>query len=387
MATSRLCLAVLSLYITLSTASPVSPSNLQNGSLLSPRGDSEKHPNWGCPFTGNSDLYGLGIRLGVYVQLFSTLLANAFLSRSLREDAHNTNAIIMIAIFAGMANATIRGQLNGVEIFVMSTLLTAFLWSEFTPRHISSIVLFDSAGTSRDGVNKKRLAREAREKKQKIGVNQAMIWGYSKMVADELSPTTNSRYPVPTEKKSYFAALARSVFGTAFAVFNLWYWFYGRHVYLKNGIENPVCQPTIFLHMQIELEGLQPLFYVILAVGYGLWEVTFMTWWVVVLAPGTARLVYNLVSIVVTSVFRLKFRRLERIRKTFAVWYLGFARLDERKLRVFEYLRMKPETQERIRRMKLYAYSAFFPLLSPFLFFANCVTVSSHGGVSPPGIA
>ena len=52
------------------------------------------HPNWGCPFPGNSDLYGLGIRLGVYLQLLSTLLANALLSDALREDARNTNAII-----------------------------------------------------------------------------------------------------------------------------------------------------------------------------------------------------------------------------------------------------------------------------------------------------
>ncbi len=173
------------------------------------------------------------------------------------------------------------------------------------------------------------------------------------MVGDELPPTSKSRYPIPTEKKSYFAALARSVFGTAVAVFNLWYWFYGRHAYLKNGIDNTMSQSTIFLHRQIELEGLQPLFYVILAVGYGLWEITFMTWWVVVLAPGTARLIYDLASIVVTSVLTLKLRRLGRTRKTFAVRYLGFARLDERKLKAFDYLRMKPETQEKIRRMKL----------------------------------
>jgi|SRR6266536_1330977 len=127
MTTSRTLLVILSLYLTFSLASPISPSTIQNDRNLSPRGDSEEHPNWGCPFAGNSDLYGLGIRLGVYLQLFSTLLANAFLSRSLREDAHNTNAIIMIALFAGMANATIRGQLNAVEIFVMSTLLTTFL--------------------------------------------------------------------------------------------------------------------------------------------------------------------------------------------------------------------------------------------------------------------
>lgn len=125
------------------------------------------------------------------------------------------------------------------------------------------------------------------------------------MVADELSPTTNSRLPVPTEEERPISPLQHGVYlCTAVAVFNGWYWFYGRHVYLKNGIENPVCQPTIFLHMQIELEGLQPLFYVILAVGYGLWEVTFMTWWVVVLAPGTVRLVYEIMILCLLLLLR-----------------------------------------------------------------------------------
>jgi hypothetical protein len=75
---------------------------------LSPRGTDPKHPNWGCSFQDDSGFSGLGIRLGAYFQLPATVLANSFLPDSIRGDAQNTNLIIMIAVFAGMANATLQ---------------------------------------------------------------------------------------------------------------------------------------------------------------------------------------------------------------------------------------------------------------------------------------
>lgn len=323
-----------------------SPLPTETATWILPRSSTEEeHPDWGCSFPGNSDLYGLGIRLGVYLQLFSTLLANAFLSRTNRDDAHNTNAIIMIAIFAGMANATIRGDLNAVEIFVMSTLLTAFLWSEFTPRHISGIVLFESAGTSWDGVNKKRLYRERRDKRIQDG------WVVGHTFDQNLQPDPTP--PGIDTKKSYFAAFLRSAFGTAVGIFVLWYWFDGRNTLLKNGIEDPVCKPTIFLHQQIVLQGYQPMLYIVFSVLYAVWEVTFMVWWVVILAPGTARLLYDSLCIITVSVCTFKFKRLREIRLKFAKWYLTFAQLDDQKLKIFSRLRFTNKTQERVRRYKL----------------------------------
>jgi hypothetical protein len=42
-----------------------------------------------CGFEGNPDLYGLGIRLGVYFQLFSSFLANHY-HRDIMKDAWDT---------------------------------------------------------------------------------------------------------------------------------------------------------------------------------------------------------------------------------------------------------------------------------------------------------
>jgi hypothetical protein len=278
-----------------------------------------EHPNWGCSFSGNSNLYGLGIRVGVYLQLLSILLANALLSKELREDARNTNAIIMIAIFAGMVNATIKTQMNAIEIFVMSTLLMSFLWSDFTPSHISSLVLFNHS--------KEKTAHKRTITKQTVS---------SLSISSSSSNQASQQGVAATEveNKPYFAAISRSVFGTAIAIFNVWFWLYSRHTLLKNGIDNPVCIPIVFLQTQIALDTNQALFYVIVSIIYAAYEVLFMGWWLYVLAPGTLRLFWELSVIAMASIFHCKCEKADiSVQAKVAKWYLEFARLDQGALR------------------------------------------------------
>lgn len=192
----------------------------------------------------------------------------------------------------------------------MSTVLAAFLWSDFTPLHISSIVLFEPA--------EKGLAREGRGGKE----------------------------------KSYAAAISRSIFGTAKAVFDVWYWLYGRHKLIKNGIDDPTgkCQPTIFLHTQILLNGYQPTFYIVIAFMYGIFEVVFMAWWLFILLPGTVKLLYDIGTTIGLAFVKLEFGRLRRLRSIFALWYLGFARLDKSRLTMWDRVRMSNDTRERLRK-------------------------------------
>ena len=56
------------------------------------RGNSDPSQAPPCNLVGNPDLYGLRIRLGVYLQLLSILLANHFLPDALRE-AWDANAV------------------------------------------------------------------------------------------------------------------------------------------------------------------------------------------------------------------------------------------------------------------------------------------------------
>jgi hypothetical protein len=65
--------------------------------------DSKQNPPTvynGCGFIGNPDLYGIGIRLGVYSQWFSALLANHLLRR-IREDVHSAYFLFSFALAIG----------------------------------------------------------------------------------------------------------------------------------------------------------------------------------------------------------------------------------------------------------------------------------------------
>jgi hypothetical protein len=72
-----------------------------------------------CLLNGNSDLYGLGIRLGVYFQLISTLLANHFLPDALGE-AWDANTIFLLSIFVAVIKSSIHiNNLTAPEAFFM----------------------------------------------------------------------------------------------------------------------------------------------------------------------------------------------------------------------------------------------------------------------------
>lgn len=239
----------------------------------------------------------------------------------------------MIAVFAGMASATIKGNMNAVEIFVMSTLLMSFLWSDFTPSHISYVVLWDCEPP-------KRRMFEYYRSTEKI---------LEEMEQAELERQQRSE---GWEEKRYFAAMSRSVIGTAIGVFNVWYLLSGRNTLLKNGIENPTCIPTIFLETEIELAGNQPMFYVVASVLYAIWEVAFMVWWVAILGPGTMRLLYDILSISTVSLYTGQVEDMRKIRARIVQWYLGFVRLDPRTLKMFDRIRMGKKRQAKFMRFR-----------------------------------
>ena len=79
-----------------------------------------------CLIDGNPDLYGLGIRLGIYSQIIATLLVNNFLPNEV-SGTWDTNGIFLLAVFAAVANATVTLTIQYVEAFVMLHLIFAFL--------------------------------------------------------------------------------------------------------------------------------------------------------------------------------------------------------------------------------------------------------------------
>src|SRR5436305_7407604 len=79
-----------------------------------------------CGFVGNPDLYGIGIRVGVYAQWLSALLANHFLSHS-REDVHSAYFLFSFALI--ITAVVITANHGGYCVFIVEiyVLVSLFL--------------------------------------------------------------------------------------------------------------------------------------------------------------------------------------------------------------------------------------------------------------------
>ena len=74
-----------------------------------------------CSIDGNPDLYGLGIRLGIYFQIVATILVNNFVPDEV-SGTWDMNAISILAVFAAVNHA-----IHYVEAFVMLQLIFGYL--------------------------------------------------------------------------------------------------------------------------------------------------------------------------------------------------------------------------------------------------------------------
>ncbi|KAH8655007.1 hypothetical protein BGZ60DRAFT_435415 [Tricladium varicosporioides] len=76
-----------------------------------------------CKITGNADMYGLGIRLGFYLQWYISIIAT-WIARSEVRSMRISNLLFVAATFLALVIQTARESLNSVEIYVI--LLLAF---------------------------------------------------------------------------------------------------------------------------------------------------------------------------------------------------------------------------------------------------------------------
>jgi len=79
-----------------------------------------------CPsFEGNSDFYGLGIRVGIYLQWFSSWISNTA-NPSAAATNHDTNTVFLCAILIATAVAFADGSLQLVEKYLLLLLSSGF---------------------------------------------------------------------------------------------------------------------------------------------------------------------------------------------------------------------------------------------------------------------
>ncbi|KAL8946064.1 MAG: hypothetical protein Q9222_007489 [Ikaeria aurantiellina] len=81
-----------------------------------------------CSHEGNPDLYGLGIRVGIYLQLTTAILAKYFHKEAIPENL-NVNVIFLLAVFIAAITATTGTGLRPEEIVIFLQLCFGFLFS------------------------------------------------------------------------------------------------------------------------------------------------------------------------------------------------------------------------------------------------------------------
>ncbi len=84
-----------------------------------------------CGFDGNPDFYGLGIRLGIYLQWIASFLANLFLKRAVAGSLE-TNSIFLLAVFIALAESSRTSMVQSAEVLVLLHLCFGFILSVLT---------------------------------------------------------------------------------------------------------------------------------------------------------------------------------------------------------------------------------------------------------------
>lgn len=80
----------------------------------------------GCSYQGNSDLYGVGVRVGLYAQWVATLLSTVFEPRS-EAGLRTTNLIIQLAVFIGLCTESTRATTTTTTPHPSAGVITQFL--------------------------------------------------------------------------------------------------------------------------------------------------------------------------------------------------------------------------------------------------------------------
>lgn len=174
-----------------------------------------------CEIEGNSDFYGLGIRLGIYLQWISATLAHFFSPESSRELLA-TNTIFVLALVIALAISTAHRTVQSVEIVILLQLLLGFVLSVHS------------------------------------------IWGLR--IRGALSLT---KQQAAAPQLSRWGTLARLLLSAAVCFYCAWFWNRGVDSATEDG-----CEPTTFLFARVAVLGPARTFYrcfsVLLAIISGL---------------------------------------------------------------------------------------------------------------------
>ncbi|KAL9044245.1 MAG: hypothetical protein Q9214_002602, partial [Letrouitia sp. 1 TL-2023] len=149
---------------------------------------------------GNPDFYGLGIRVGIYLQWSTAILANYLHTDGISENL-DTNAIFLLALFVALATATAGAKVRPEEVAILLQLCFGFLLAVLS------------------------------------------IWGHRLMADKRKKPAEPVRFPL---MGSFF----RLTLATAICAYAVWYWFVG-----VKKLEVAECPAYIFMFAKANIGG------------------------------------------------------------------------------------------------------------------------------------
>lgn len=170
-----------------------------------------------CVIEGNPDFYGLGIRIGIYLQYITAFGANLFLKEAIDGNL-TTNTIFLLALLVATLVATVRGDVQTIEVVVLLQLSFGFIFSILS------------------------------------------IWGHRTRAPRGDAPI---RFPL-------IGSFFRLSLATAFSAYAVWFWFVGEQDIHDHG----GCRDVLFLFGRVDVAGPARIFFqlqsVLVLVGYGL---------------------------------------------------------------------------------------------------------------------
>jgi hypothetical protein len=117
---------------------PVGSAPIPKHLVARQTGDKPSVPSF-CSHEGNSDFYGLGIRLGIYLQVFCTMLCMMDqASPDALYDAHDANAVLLLAVFVAIVKATPSRDIELVDVIIMLRMLWLIVVCGFSLAHLTS---------------------------------------------------------------------------------------------------------------------------------------------------------------------------------------------------------------------------------------------------------
>ncbi|KAH8755124.1 hypothetical protein F5882DRAFT_444824 [Hyaloscypha sp. PMI_1271] len=150
-----------------------------------------------CGFDGNPDFYGLGIRIAIYLQWATALIANHVLHEDSVKGYLETNSVFLVAVFVALAIATAGKDVRSAEIVVLLQLCFGFIFSVLS------------------------------------------IWGYR--------TRTKLKDPIrfPLMGSSFRLALSTAICG-----YSIWFWFTGIH-----SVDDRSCPSYTFIFAKANIRG------------------------------------------------------------------------------------------------------------------------------------